>query len=177
MDRHFARALLHAWHKPEFRAGLQHLIDLEEVAGLLATLAGDHTDAQAQRRGLELLRSALETAEIREAVLLLVDDPAIRQALGQGLQTELAHQPGLARALRSALEDPALRRELRAALESPRVRELVWATAESHRRLALALRALGLVRHRSVLRLVSGLARHGVLRELWRARTRQDQKS
>ncbi len=173
MDRHFARALLHAWNKPEFRSGLQHLIDLDEVTALLATLAGDHTDAQAQQRGLELLRSALETPEIRQAVLLLIDDATVREALGQGLQAEMADRPRLAQALRSALEDARLRRELHDALASPQVRALVWSVAESgmrERRLALVLRAVGLIRHRSVRHLVSGLARHGVLRELWRNR-------
>jgi hypothetical protein len=174
MDRHFAKALLFAWDKPAFRQGLQHLIDLDEVTALLASLADDAPDGEAEQRGLQLLRSALESDEIRRAVLLLIDDAAIRQAIAQGLEAEMADRPGLARAIRSALDDPAVRREVHAALESPRVRAVVWAVADSQlrdRKWTLARHAIRLFGHRSVRRLVRGLARHGVLRELWRSRS------
>jgi len=173
MDRHFARALLYAWNKPAFRQGLQHLIDLDEVSALLAALAGDRPDGEAERRGLQLLQSALESDEIRRAVLLLIDDASIREAIGQGLQAEMTSSPRLAQALRSALDDPAVRREVHTALESARVRAVLWAVADSQlrdRKWKLARNALGLFTHRSVRRLVRALARHGVLRELWRAR-------
>jgi hypothetical protein len=171
MDRHFAKALLFAWNKPAFRQGLQHLIDLDEVTALLASLAGDAPDGEAQQRGLQLLRSALESDEIRRALLLLIDDASIREAISQGLAAEMTHKPGLARAVHSALDDAALRREIHAALESPHVRAVIWSAADSQlrdRKWTLARHTLGLLRHRSVRRLVRGLARHGVLREAWR---------
>jgi hypothetical protein len=168
MDRHFAKALLFAWNKPAFRQGLQHLIDLDEVTALLASLAGDAPDGEAQRRGVQLLRSALDSDEIRRAVLLLIDDASIREAIAEGLMAEMADRPGLAAAIRSALDDPAIRRELRAALESSRVRAAIWSAAESDRKWTMARHTLGLFRHRSVRRLTRGLARHGVLREAWR---------
>jgi hypothetical protein len=171
MDRHFAKALLFAWNKPDFRQGLQHLIDLDEVTALLATLASEAPDGEAQQRGLQLLRSALEDDEIRRAVLLLIDDASIREALAQGMMAEMAERPGLARAIHSALDDPAVRREIHAALESPHVRAVIWSAADSqlhNRKWTMARHALGLFRHRSVRRLARGLARHGVLREVWR---------
>ncbi|GIH01957.1 hypothetical protein Rhe02_00240 [Rhizocola hellebori] len=177
MDRHFAKALLFAWNKPAFREGLQHLIDLDEVTSLLATLAGDSPHGEAQQRGLQLLRSALESDEIRRAVLLLIDDASIREAIGQGLLAEMADRPGLAGAVRSALDDPAVRREIHAALESPRVRSIIWAAADSQlrdRKWTLARYLIGLMRHRSFRRLVRGVARHGVLREAWRDWRRSD---
>lgn len=58
MDRHFVKALLFAWDPPEFRAGLQHLIDLDEVTSLLAALSDDH-DQQVELRAMDLLRSGV----------------------------------------------------------------------------------------------------------------------
>jgi hypothetical protein len=168
MDRHFAKALLFAWNKPAFREGLRHLIDLDEVTALLATLASGASDDEAQRRGLKLVRSALDSDEIRRAVLLLIDDATIREAITQGMMAEMADRPGLARAIQSALDDAALRRELHAALESPHVRKVIWSAVESNRKWTMARHTLGLFRHRSVRRLARGLARHGVLREAWR---------
>lgn len=78
MDRHFVKALLFAWDRPEFRAGLRHLIDLDEVPGLLSALCVDEHDHEVERRAMDLLRSGLDTAEIRHATLLLVEDADIR---------------------------------------------------------------------------------------------------
>jgi hypothetical protein len=172
MDRNLIRALLAAWDQPEFRSGLRHLIDLEEVTTLLAALATEDHDHQVERRALELLRSALDTDEIRRAVLLLVETDEIRQHLVAGIAEGLADRPDLARSIRSAADDPAVRRELRAALESARVRELIWTAAQggAGRRWALIWAAVVLmVGHRHARRLAWALRRHGVLRELRRA--------
>ena len=65
MDRNLVRALLAAWGHPEFRSGLRHLIDLDEVGDLLAALAVEGHDREVELRALELLRSALDSDEIR----------------------------------------------------------------------------------------------------------------
>ncbi|MEV4539609.1 hypothetical protein AB0J82_38130 [Asanoa sp. NPDC049518] len=170
MDRNVVKVLLGAWERPDFRAGLQHLIDLDEVTSLLAALAVDDQDDEVRRRGMELLRSALETAEIRRAVLLLIETDDIRHSLTAAIADGLAHRPGLASAIRSALDDPAVRAELRDALESPNIRALVWKVAEDEfrgRRVALVGQVtLLLLRHRPVRRLAWALKRHGVIREL-----------
>ena len=170
MDRHFVRALLYAWNRPEFRSGLQHLIDLDEVTTLLTALSEEGHDQQVEREAMELLRSALDTDEIRRAVLLLIEDPDIRQQLSAGLTDALPDRPRLAAAIRSALEDVRVRRDVHAALESAHVRGLVWRAAENQfggHRLALIGQVLVLLgAHRSVRRLVWALRRHGVLRQL-----------
>jgi hypothetical protein len=172
MDRNFVKALLFAWDRPEFRAGLQHLIDLDEVTTLLAALSVDDHDHQVELRATELLRSALDTADIRRAVLLLIEDDDIRQSLADGITDSLADRPGLAGSIRSALDDPAVRTEIRAALESPPLRTLIWKAAEnqfrSHRWALIREVTVLLVRHRQARRLVWALKRHGVLRELRR---------
>jgi hypothetical protein len=172
MERAFVRTLLLAWDRPEFRAGLQHLIDLDEVTALLAALAGEHRDPEVELRALELLRSALETAEIRRAVLLLVEADDVRQSLAAAVCEALADRPRLAEAIRSALDDPAVRTQLRAALESGALREVLWRAADDQfrgRRWALAREvAVLFLRHRHARRLVWLLKRHGVVRELRR---------
>ena len=65
MDRNVVKVLLAAWERPDFREGLRHLIDLDEVTSLLAALSVDDQDDEVRRRSMELGRSALETAEIR----------------------------------------------------------------------------------------------------------------
>lgn len=172
MDRNFVRALLFAWDRPEFRSGLQHLIDLDEVTTLLAALSVEDHDRQVERRAMELLRSALDTADIRRAVLLLVEDDDIRHSLAQGIADSLADRPGLAGSIRAALDDAAVRGEIRAALESPPLRELVWKAAENqfggHRWALVREVTVLFLRHRQARRLIWALQRHGVLRELRR---------
>jgi hypothetical protein len=172
MDRNFVRALLYAWDQPDFRAGLQHLIDLDEVTALLAALAVDDHDHQVELRAMQLVRSALDTAEIRHAVLLLIEADDIRHSLAAGITDSLPDRPGLAAAIRSALDDPAVRAEVRAALESAALRETVWRVAEdqfrNHRWALVRQVAILLVRHRHARRLAWALRRHGVLRELRR---------
>ena len=172
MNRNLVKGLLAAWELPDFRAGLQHLIDLDEVTALLAALSVPDHDQEVERSLLRLLRSALDTAEIREAVLLLLEEDTVRRPLVDAAAESMADRPGLAAAIGSAANDPEVRRELRAALGSPRVRELVWEAAENqfdHRRWALLRRGVALfVRHRSIRRLAWALRRHGVLRELRR---------
>jgi hypothetical protein len=174
MERHFIKALMYAWDQPRFREGLQHLIDLDEITGLLAALATGEQNGEAERRLAGLLRSALEEGEIRRALLVLIDDPPIREELKQGTAAELVSQPGLARAIGSALDDPAVREETRAALESGKVRAAIWDAVESQlgqRRLAMARKLIGLlVRHRHARKLVWALNKHGLYRELWQAR-------
>lgn len=172
MDRHFVKALLFAWDRAEFRAGLQHLIDLDEVTSLLAALSVDDHDHETELRAMDLLRSALDTAEIRRATLLLVEEDDIRQQLAAGITEGIADRPELARAIREALDDPKVRSELRDALESAPLRAVIWKVIENQfrgRRWALIREAIVLVvRHRHARRLVLALRRHGVIRELRR---------
>ena len=172
MDRNVVKVLLAAWERPDFRAGLQHLIDLDEVTSLLAALAVADHDEQVRRRAMELLRSALETAEIRRAVLLLIETDDIRHSLTAAICDNLADRPRLASSIQSALDDPAVRVEIGNALESPGLRALVWKMADdefrSHRLTLVRQVTLLLVRHRPARRLVWALKRHGVIRELRR---------
>ena len=173
MNRNLVRGLLVAWELPQFRTGLQHLIDLDEVTLLLAALSVPDHDHEVERSLLRLLRSALDTAEIRQAVLLLLEQDGVRRPLIAAVAQSMEDRPGLAAAIASAAEDPKVRQELRAALDSPKVRELIWRAAEnqfSGDRWGLIRRGVALfVRHRSVRRLAWALHRHGVLREIRRA--------
>ncbi|MET7950823.1 hypothetical protein [Micromonospora sp. NPDC005324] len=172
MNRNLVKALQIAWELPEFRSGVRHVVDLEEIAGLLATLSVPDHDHEMERSLLSLLRSALETVEIREAVLLLLEQDEVRRPLVAAAVEPLADRPGQAAAIASAAEDPVVRREVRAVLASAKVRELIWQAIEnqlSDERFGLIRRAAVLfVRHPSVRRLAWALRRHGVLRELRR---------
>lgn len=172
MDRNFVKALLLVWDRPQFRSGLQHLIDLDEVTALLAALAVDGHADEVELRVMQLLRSALDTAEIRRATLLLVEAEDVRHGLVAGITESLADRPELARSIQSALEDPGVRAEIRAVLESAPVRAVIWQATENQfqgRRWALIRHSVVLlVRHRHARRLAWGLKRHGVLRELRR---------
>ncbi|MFF0233621.1 hypothetical protein [Micromonospora sp. NPDC005254] len=172
MNRDLVKALQVAWELPEFRSGVRHLIDLDEVSVLLATLSVPDHDGEVERSLLSLLRSGLETVEIREAVLLLLEQDEVRRPLVAAAVEPLAARPGLAAAIASAAEDPAVRREVRAALGSAKVRELIWQAMEnqvSDNRFGLIRRAAVLfVWHPSVRRLAWAVRRHGVLRELRR---------
>ncbi|MEV0718084.1 hypothetical protein [Asanoa sp. NPDC050611] len=170
MNRNLVRVLLSVWDRPAFRAGLRHLIDLDEVTALLAALAVDDRDHEVDRRVRGLVRSALDTAEIRRALLLLVDADDARQDVSATVTEALADRPELARAIVSALDDAAVRAELAAALESPHLRAAVWRAVEDEFRgrrwRMIGELALVLARHRHARRLVWQLKRHGVLREL-----------
>ncbi|MET8281715.1 hypothetical protein [Micromonospora sp. NPDC005174] len=172
MNRDLVKALQVAWGLPEFRDGLRHLIDLDEVSVLLATLAVPDHDGAVERSLLDLLRSSLETVEIREAVLLLLERDEVRRPLVAAAVEPLADRPGLAAAIASAGEDPAVRSELRSVLDNAKVRELIWQAMEnqvSDHRFGMIRRAAALfVRHQSVRRLAWAVRRHGVLRELRR---------
>ncbi|MEU8331977.1 hypothetical protein [Micromonospora sp. NPDC048839] len=172
MNRNLVKALQVAWELPEFRSGLRHLIDLDEVALLLATLSVADHDHEVERSLLNLLRSALDTTEIREAVLLLLEQDEVRRPLVAAAVEPLADRPGQAAAIASAAEDPAVRREMRAVLDNAKVRELIWQAIDnqvSDNRFGLIRQvAVLFVRHPSVRRLVWAVRRHGVLRELRR---------
>ncbi|MEU7849042.1 hypothetical protein AB0B69_16705 [Micromonospora parva] len=172
MNRNLVKALQVAWELPEFRTGVRHVVDLDEVAGLLATLTVPDHDHEVERSLLRLLRSALDTVQIREAVLLLLERDDVRRPLVAAAVEPLADRPGQAAAIASAAEDPAVRREVRAVLASTKVRELIWQAVEnqvSDNRFGLIRRAAVLVVwHPRVRRLVWALHRHGVLRELRR---------
>ncbi|MEU7800826.1 hypothetical protein AB0B10_16310 [Micromonospora arborensis] len=172
MNRNLVQSLQVAWGLPEFRTGVRHLIDLDEVAALLATLSVPDHDREVERSLLGLLRSGLDTVEIREAVLLLLEQDEVRRPLVAAAVEPLADRPGQVAAITSAAEDPAVRREIRAVLDSAKVRELIWQAIEnqvSDNRFGLIRRAAVLfVRHPSVRRLAWAMRRHGVLRELRR---------
>ncbi|MEU7752276.1 hypothetical protein AB0B57_04790 [Micromonospora sp. NPDC049101] len=172
MNRNLVKALQVAWGLPEFRSALRHLIDLDEVAVLLATLSAADHDREVERSLLSLLRSALDTIEIREAVLLLLEQDEVRRPLVAAALEPLADKPGQVAAFASAAEDPAVRRELRAVLDNARVRELIWQAVDnqaSDNRFGLIRQvAVLFVRHPSVRRLAWAVRRHGVLRELRR---------
>ncbi|GAA1408338.1 hypothetical protein [Catellatospora coxensis] len=170
MNRNLIRALLYAWERPEFRAGLQHLIDLDQVTALLAALSTEDRDHEQERRAMDLLRSALDSPEIRRAVLLLVESDDIRLQLAAAIAEGLPDRPALAVAIAAALNDPRVRAQLNAALETPQVRDLLLHAAEDgaqERRWSLARRLLVLLaRHRTARRLAWSLHRHGLLRAL-----------
>ncbi|MCZ7375172.1 hypothetical protein ACWDXH_22285 [Micromonospora chokoriensis] len=172
MNRNLVTALQIAWGLPEFRDGVRHIVDLDEVAVLLAALSDPDHDHEIERSLLGLLRSGLDTTEIREAVLLLLEQDDVRRPLVAALTEPLADRPGQAAAIASAAEDPAVRRELRAVLDNARARQLIWQAVDNQvedNRVGVIHRAAVLfVRHRSVRRLVWALRRHGVLRELRR---------
>ncbi|MFE9914376.1 hypothetical protein ACFYPG_04390 [Micromonospora sp. NPDC005553] len=174
MNRNLVKALQVAWELPEFRTGVRHVVDLDEIAVLLATLSVPDHDHEVERSLLSLLRSALDTVEIREAVLLLLEQDDVRRPLVAAAVEPLADRPGQAAAIASAAEDPVVRREVRAVLASAKVRELIWQAIEnqlSEDRFGLVRRtAVLFVRHPSVRRLAWALRRHGVLRELRRNR-------
>jgi hypothetical protein len=176
MNRNLVRGLQAAWVLPEFRSGVQHLVDLDEITVLLATLAvsaDDDRNREVERSLLSLLRSALDTDEIREAVLLLLEHDEVRRPLVAAVAEPFADRPGQAAAIASAAEDPVVRREVRAVLDNATVRALIWQAVEnqqSDNRFGLIRRAVVLfVRHPSVRRLTWALRRHGVLRELRRS--------
>ena len=171
MNRDLVQGLQVAWGLPEFRAGVRHLIDLEEVAGLLATLSVPDHDREVERSLLRLLRSGLDTIEIREAVLLLLE--RTRCAGRSSRRRWSRSRTGRVRLLPSRRRpDPAVRREIRAVLDSAKVRELIWQAIDnqvSDNRFGLIRRAAVLfVWHPSVRRLAWAVRRHGVLRELRR---------
>ncbi|GAB7036715.1 MULTISPECIES: hypothetical protein [Catenuloplanes] len=174
MNRNLVKGLRAAWELAEFRDGLRHLIDLDEVAMLLATLAvaDAERDGEVERSLLELLRSALDRAEIREAVMLLLERDEVRRPLVAATAEPFADRPALAAAVAAAAEDPAVRREVRAVLDDARARALIWAAVDDqvagHRFGLLRRAALLFVRHPGVRRLAWTLHRHGVLRELRR---------
>jgi hypothetical protein len=172
MNRHLVKGLQVAWELPEFRSGVRHLVDLEEVTVLLAALSVPDHDHAVERSLLSLLRSGLDTAEIREAVLLVLERNEVRRPLVAAAVEPLADRPGQAAAIASAAEDPAVRREVRAVLDNAKVRDLIWQAVDnqvSDNRFGLIRRAVVLfVRHPGVRRLAWALHRHGVLRELRR---------
>ncbi|MFI6784522.1 hypothetical protein [Micromonospora sp. NPDC050276] len=172
MNRNLVKALYVAWELPEFRAGVRQVVDLDEVAGLLATLSVPDHDHEVERSLLDLLRSGLDTVEIREAVLLLLEQDEVRGPLVAAAVEPLADRPGQVAAIVSAAEDPAVRREVRAVLANAKVRELIWQAIEnqmSDNRFGLIRRAAVLVVwHPRVRRLAWALRRHGVFRELRR---------
>jgi hypothetical protein len=172
MNRHLLEALRAAWELPEFRDGIRHLIDLDEVTVLLAALSVEDHDGEVERSLLSLLRSALAEGEIREAVLLLLERDEVRRPLVAAAVEPLAERPNQAAAIAAAAEDPTVRREVRAVLDNAKVRALIWQAVESQardNRVGLIRRAVVLfLRHPSVRRLTWALRRHGVLRELRR---------
>jgi hypothetical protein len=171
VDRNLVRALLAAWKHPEFRSGLRHLIDLDEVGDLLAALAVEGHDRKVELRALDLLRSALDTDDIRRAAMLLVEKHDIRRHLAAGITDALADRRDLAASIAASLEDAGLRQELRAALESPRFRRPLWTVVDrrDRGRWALLWPAIALlITDRHARRLVRTARRHGVLRELRR---------
>ncbi|MBX7266353.1 hypothetical protein KIF24_10155 [Micromonospora sp. Llam7] len=63
MNRNLVKALQVAWGLPEFRSGVRHLIDLDEVSVVLATLSAVDDDREAKRSLLNLLRSGLDAKD------------------------------------------------------------------------------------------------------------------
>ncbi|MEU1889365.1 hypothetical protein ABZ491_28245 [Micromonospora rifamycinica] len=178
MNRDLVTALLAVWELPGFRSGVHHLVDLDEVAVLLARLAAPGRDHGVERALLDLVRSGLDSTEIREAVLLVLERDEVRRPLVAAVTVSLASRPGQAAAIASAAEDPEVRRAVRAVLDNARVRGLLWQAVERQvddDRAGLVRRAVVLfVRHPSVPRLTWALRRHGVLRELRRPSDRRE---
>lgn len=174
MDPHLARALLSAWQLPAFRNALADLLDLEEVAGLLTAFATGASDEHTRQRLLDLVRTASETDSIRDAVLLLLADPAFRAEIAEAVVAALPDRPGLAVALRSALLDPAVATEAARILGASRTRAALWKVVDSQlagRRFGLITGGVAVLSKRDVRKLLYALNRHGVLRELLRPAT------
>lgn len=93
MNRDLARGLTVAWALPEFRDGLRHLVDLDEVTVLLAALSLPDRDREVERSALGLLRSGLDSTEVREAVLLLLERDTVRRPLVAAAVEPLADRP------------------------------------------------------------------------------------
>lgn len=171
MDAHLARALLSAWELPQFRDALQHLIDLDEVTRLIAAFAAGAPDEQTRQRSLELLRTASETDDIRQAVLMLIADPAFREQISPVVVNALAKHPALGQAVGSAILDTEVATETVRVLDSGRARAALWKAIDSQlagRRVRLLTAGLALLAKRHVRRLLWALRRHGVIRELRR---------
>jgi hypothetical protein len=171
MDAHLARALLSAWQLPQFHDALRHLIDLDEVTGLLAALAAGAPDEQTRQRSLGLLRKASETEDIRQAVLLLIADPGFREQISQVVVKALADRPALGRAVGAAILDPQVAIEVGRVLDSARARAALWKAVDSQlagRRVRLLTAGLALLAKRDVRRLLWSLHKYGVIRELRR---------
>ena len=169
MDPYLARALLSAWRLPQFRDALQHLIDLDEVTGLLAALAAGAPDEQTRSRLLELLHTASDDDRIRPAVLLLVADDAFRAQVSQAVANALSDRPALALSLSSAIADREVADEIVDILGSARTRAALWKAVDSQmqgRRFRLFTAAVALVARRRVRKLLRALHRHGVFRAL-----------
>jgi hypothetical protein len=169
VDPHLARALLSAWQVPQFRDALQHLIDLDEVTGLLAALAAGAPDEQTRRRLLELLHTASDDDRIRSALLLLIADDAFRVQLSQAVANALSDRPALALSLSSAIADRAVADEVVDILGATRTRAALWKAVESQlqgRRFGLLTAGVALVARRRVRQLLRALHRHGVFRAL-----------
>ncbi len=145
-------------------------IEQQQVVTDAAQLGDDVGRQQVERSALGLLRSGLDSTEVREAVLLLVERDTVRRPLVAAAVEPLADRPGLVTAVTSTTEDPGVRHEVRAMLDSAGVRELIWRAVDdqvSDNRFGLIRRAAVLfVRHPSARRLGWALRRHGVLREL-----------
>ena len=73
---------------------------------LLAALSLPDRDREVERSALGLLRSGLDSTEVREAVLLLLERDTVRLLLVAAAVEPLADRPGLVTAVTSATEDP-----------------------------------------------------------------------
>lgn len=165
-----ARALALGWADPAFRAGLHRLIEIPEIRALLAALGEGPPGTGLARPAVDLGRAALESAEVRAALLTLIEERPIRYAVLDWLTLLLGRQPALTAAIRSAAEDPAVRHEIRTVLADPGIRAAFWHAVDG--RLAdrtwQVIRYAGslLLGHRSAQRLGWLLRRHGVVRVL-----------
>ncbi|HEY2791039.1 MAG TPA: hypothetical protein VGJ28_01705 [Micromonosporaceae bacterium] len=175
MDRQIAQVLLSAWELPEFRDALQHVIDLDEVTSLLTAFAAGAPDEQTRMRGVELARTATETPEIRNALVLLLRKDDFRAKVATLVAAATPDRPALGKALAGAVADPKVAAELSRLLESPKARASIWKTVDSQlegKRGRLIAAGFGLVAKKEVRRLLWSLKRHGLLKAL-----RTDRKS
>lgn len=160
------KALQIAWEKPQFRAALVSLINLTETRRLIAALADDR---HKERRLGQLVRSVLETSEIRNAVLMLLNDAEFRRTVMAGIVASLPTRQTLARSIVSALGDPRVRQQIVAALQSASTRSAISGVTNNQlrdRKVRLAASIVGLLLHHSARQLLGQLRQHGVLREI-----------
>jgi hypothetical protein len=169
MNQQIARVLLSAWELPEFRDALQHIIDLDEVTSLLTALAAGAPDDQTRERGLELARTATETPEVRNALVLLLAKEDFRTKLATLVQAATPDRPALGTALAAAVADATVAEQLSRILESPKARASIWKAVDSQiagKRARLVTAGVSLLAKKDVRHLLSSLRRHGLVRAL-----------
>jgi hypothetical protein len=111
----------------------------------------------------------MQTAEVRNALVLLLAKEDFRTKLASLVQTVLPDRPALGTALATAVADPAVAEQVSRILESPKAQASIWKAVDSQvagRCGGLVTAGLSLLAKKDVRRLLSALRRHGLIRAL-----------